>query len=577
MLDIALTGGTVVDGTGAQARRADIGVRDGRIVAVGRLDEAAARTVDVSGLVVAPGFVDPHTHYDAQLHWDALATPSSWHGVTSVIGGNCGFTLAPLEPGDADFTRRMMAQVEGMPLVALEEGVDWSWRSFGEFLDALEGNVAVNAGFLVGHCALRRFVIGEESTGRESSPDELEAIEELLHRSIDEGALGFSTSLSSTHNDGDGRPVSSRFASPDEVLRLSAATGAHEGTSLEAIVQGCLGRFSDDEIELLASMSASAGRPLNWNVLSVKAEDAERAWHQLAPSRRARDIGGRVVALTMPVFADQNMSFLTFCALWLLPGWRDVLDVPVPERVRRLQDPAVRAEMMAKARASDNLSQLVEFERYMIGPEELSEANADARGRMVGELARERGLDPFSCLVEIVANDDLQTVLWPQPGADAAEDWELRRQLWDDPDVLLGGSDAGAHLDRMLGSSYPTRFLGDCLRGRRLVSMERAVQLMTDVPARLFGLRERGRIAEGFWADLVVFDPETVDAEPAWISFDLPGDSKRLLSRPIGVRSVYVNGVETIADGDPTGATPGTVLRSGRDTETVATGTASAR
>ncbi len=577
MLDIALTGGTVVDGTGAQARRADIGVRDGRIVAVGRLDEAAARTVDVSGLVVAPGFVDPHTHYDAQLHWDALATPSSWHGVTSVIGGNCGFTLAPLEPGDADFTRRMMAQVEGMPLVALEEGVDWSWRSFGEFLDALEGNVAVNAGFLVGHCALRRFVIGEESTGRESSPDELEAIEELLHRSIDEGALGFSTSLSSTHNDGDGRPVSSRFASPDEVLRLSAATGAHEGTSLEAIVQGCLGRFSDDEIELLASMSASAGRPLNWNVLSVKAEDAERAWHQLAPSRRARDIGGRVVALTMPVFADQNMSFLTFCALWLLPGWRDVLDVPVPERVRRLQDPAVRAEMMAKARASDNLSQLVEFERYMIGPEELSEANADARGRMVGELARERGLDPFSCLVEIVANDDLQTVLWPQPGADAPEDWELRRQLWDDPDVLLGGSDAGAHLDRMLGSSYPTRFLGDCLRGRRLVSMERAVQLMTDVPARLFGLRERGRIAEGFWADLVVFDPETVDAEPAWISFDLPGDSKRLLSRPIGVRSVYVNGVETIADGDPTGATPGTVLRSGRDTETVATGTASAR
>lgn len=571
MLDIALTGGTVIDGTGAPGRRADVGVRDGRIVAVGDLTEDAARTVDVTGLVVAPGFVDPHTHYDAQLHWDALATPSSWHGVTSVIGGNCGFTLAPLRGEDADFTRRMMAQVEGMPLVALEEGVEWKWESFGEFLDALDGRIAVNAGFLVGHCALRRYVIGDESTGRESTSDELASIVDLLHRSIDEGALGFSTSLSSTHNDGDGRPVSSRFASNDEVLQLCAATGAHEGTMLEAIVQGCLGRFSDDEIELLARMSADAGRPLNWNVLSVKADDEDRAWHQLAPSRRAREIGGRVVALTMPVFADQNMSFLTFCALWLLPGWRDVLDAPVPERMRRLQDPDVRADMMAKGRASDNLSQLVEFERYMIGPDELSEANSDVRGRLVGDIARERGMDPFDCLVEIVVNDELKTVLWPQPGANAAEDWDLRRRLWDEPDILLGGSDAGAHLDRMLGSSYPTRFIGDCVRGRRLVPIERAVQLLTDVPARLFGLRDRGRVADGCFADLVVFDPQTIDAEPAWISFDLPGESKRLLARPTGIHRVFVNGVETVVDGEPTGSAPGTVLRSGRDTETVPT------
>jgi N-acyl-D-aspartate/D-glutamate deacylase len=571
MLDIALTGGTVVDGTGADSVQADVGIRDGRIVAVGDLEEGAHRTIDVTGKVVAPGFVDPHTHYDAQLHWDSLATPSSWHGVTSVIGGNCGFTLAPLKGSDADFTRRMMAQVEGMPLVALEEGIDWRWETFGEFLDALEGNVAVNAGFLVGHCALRRYVIGPDSTGRESTPEELEAIEALLHRSIEEGALGFSTSLSSTHADGDGEPVSSRFATNEEVLALSKAVGAHEGTTLEAIVQGCLGRFSDEEIELLANMSALAKRPLNWNVLSVRASDADRAEHQLLPSKRAREIGGRVVALSMPVFADQNMSFLTFCALWLLPGWRDVLDAPVPERIRRLKDPEVQADMMAKARASDNLAQLVEFERYMIGPDELSEANADVRGRMVGEIAAERGQDTFACLVDIVANDDLKTVLWPQPSANEPEDWELRRKLWDDPDVLIGGSDAGAHLDRMLGSSYPTRFLADSIRGRKLVSMERCVQLMTDVPSRLFGLRDRGRVAEGYQADLVVFDPETVDAEPAWVSFDLPGDSKRLLSRPTGVHHVFVNGTETIVDGEPTGATPGTVLRAGRDTETVAT------
>ncbi len=572
MFDVMLINGTVVDGSGSAPRRADVGIVDGRITAVDDLSGAEAReVVDATDRIVAPGFVDPHTHYDAQLHWDAAATPSSNHGVTSVIGGNCGFTLAPLRESDADYTRKMMAQVEGMPLTALERGLNWDWTTFGEFLDRLEGRTAVNAGFLVGHCALRRFVIGPESTGRESTPDELRAIEGALGDALDAGGLGFSTSLSSTHNDGDGQPVSSRFASHDEVLALCDVVSRHEGTTLEAIVQGCLGTFSDDEIELLASMSARANRPLNWNVLSISADKADRARHQLKPSTRAREIGGRVVALSMPVFSDNNMSFLTFCALWLIPGWRDILDRPVPERIEVLNDPAVRDEMMAKARASETLGQLAEFERYLIGPDVLSDANESVRGRMVGEIAAERGQDPFTTLVEIVTNDELKTVLWPQPSADATEDWELRREFWEHPDVLLGGSDAGAHLDRMLGAAYPTRFIGDCLRGRKLVSLERAVQLLTDEPARLFGLRDRGRIEAGYHADVVVFDPATITAEPAYVAFDLPGDSKRLLATAVGVEHVYVNGVETVTDGQPTGATPGTVLRSGRDTESVRT------
>lgn len=569
--DRALVGGTIVDGTGRPGFTGDVGIRDGRIVAVGTLEGEAATTFDATGLVVAPGFVDPHTHYDAQLHWDPLATPSSWHGVTSVIGGNCGFTLAPLRPDDADFTRRMMAQVEGMPLLALEKGTDWSWESFGEFLDAIEGKVAVNAGFLVGHCALRRYVIGAEATGRESTAEEIEAIKALLDRSIAEGGLGFSTSLSATHNDADGKPVPSRFASHDEVLALCQVAGQREGTTLEAIVQGCLSSFSDEEVELLATMSAKAARPLNWNVLSVSAEKEDQAWHQLRPSRRAREIGGRVVALSMPVFSDNNMSFLTFCALWLIPGWRDILNVEVHERIARLKDPAVREQMLELASQSETLGRLAEFGRYMIGADVLSGENESVRGRMVSDIAAERGQDPFTCLVDIVANDELKTVLWPQPGGDEAVDWDLRRRLWDDPDVLLGGSDAGAHLDRMLGSSYPTKFIADCLRGRRLVPLERAVQLMTDEPASLFGLRDRGRVAEGYHADIVVFDPETVGAEPARVAFDLPGESKRLVAGSTGVRRVYVNGVETIADGEPTGATPGRVLRAGRDTVTVDT------
>jgi N-acyl-D-aspartate/D-glutamate deacylase len=571
MFDLVLRGGSVIDGTGGPVVSADIGITDGRLTVIGSADAEARETKDVSGLLIAPGFVDPHTHYDAQLHWDPYATPSSWHGVTSVIGGNCGFTLAPLRSQDADFTRRMMAQVEGMPLAALEEGLGWGWESFGEFLGALDGRIAVNAGFLVGHCALRRYVMGADASQRSSTPEELLELEDLLSRSLQQGGLGFSTSLSSTHNDADGRPVPSRLAGEDEVLALCSVTGQHEGTCLEAIVEGCLGEFSEAEIELLAAMSARAGRSLNWNVLSLQAEEASRAQHQLQPSHRARELGGRVVALSMPVFSENNMSFLTFCALWLLPGWREILDVPVEQKMRSLMDPSVRAQMLARAQGSETLSQLVEFERYLIGGDVLSEANADTRGRLVGDIANERRQDPFTCLAEIVVNDELETVLWPQPKADSAEDWALRRSLWEEPDVLLGGSDAGAHLDRLCGSAYPTRFLADCIRGRSLVSLERAVNLMTDVPARLFGLRERGRIAPNYWADLVVFDPETVGAHPARVVHDLPGGSKRLLADPIGVRSVYVNGIETISDGVVLGPTPGTVLRSGRDTETVAT------
>jgi N-acyl-D-aspartate/D-glutamate deacylase len=563
MLDYAIVGGVVIDGTGGPGRRADVGIKDGRIVVVGEMDEQATTTLDATDLIVTPGFVDAHTHYDAQLWWDPTAAPSNWHGVTTVIGGNCGFGLAPLKAPDADYTRRMMAQVEGIPLKALEEGVPWNWESFGEFLDGLENGLAINAGFLVGHCALRRFVLGSDFK-RESTPREVEQLVALLDQSLADGGLGLSTSRSSTEVDGDGDPVPSRWASEAEVLALCAVLGEHDGTGLEANMQGCLRRFADDEVELLAQMSATAHRPLNWNVLGVEAADPEKVPWQMRPSRRARELGGRVVALTMPIFADNNQSFKTFCAIWLLPGWRTVLDQPSDRVIAELRDPATRARLLASARDS-NMPAMAEFERYLIG-EVYSTTNEQYRNRLVGDIAREKGQDPFEAIVEIVAADDLRTVLWPQPGSDGPEDWELRRTLWEDPDVVLGGSDAGAHLDRMLGSAYPTRFLSDSLRGKQLVSLERAVQMMTDVPARLFGLRGRGRVAEGCHADLTVLDSATVDATPVRTAFDLPGDAKRLLADPIGVVRVLVNGHETIVDGAPVGSLPGTLLRSGRDT-----------
>ncbi|MFJ6929708.1 amidohydrolase family protein [Streptomyces nigra] len=576
MLDHVIKGATVVDGTGAPARTADVGMRDGRIAVVAPgITELSLTSEDATGLVLAPGFVDPHTHYDAQLFWDPYATPSLNHGVTTVVGGNCGFTLAPLHPdrpGDADYTRRMMSKVEGMSLVALEEGAPWNWHGFGEYLDALEGRIAVNAGFMVGHCALRRYVMGEDAVGGRPSGEQLDAMLGLLHDAMDAGAWGLSTTQSSTHSDGDGRPVASRHAEPAELLALSKAVGEHEGTQIEAIVAGCLDQFSDAEIDLLVEMSAAAGRPLNWNVLTVDAAVPERVPRQLLASERARKAGGRIVALTMPILTPMNMSLGTFCALNLIPGWGPILGLPVPERIAKLRDPDVRAEMLRRAASKEAgvFRRLADFGRYVIG-DTYSEANRGLTGRVVRDIAADRGQDPFACLVEICADDDLRTVLWPMPPDNDPASWALRAQTWQHEDVLLGGSDAGAHLDRMCGAPYTTRFLGDCLRGRKLVPLEQAVRMLTDDPARLFGLRERGRVQEGFHADLVLFDPERIAAGTATLVHDLPGDSPRLDSKALGVHAVWVNGVEAIRDDTVTGAVPGRVLRSGRDTRTVST------
>ncbi|MER5546878.1 D-aminoacylase [Streptomyces sp. NPDC002589] len=575
MLDHLIKGVTVVDGTGAPAYVADVGIHNGRIAVIGTVTEDARTTEDARGLVLAPGFVDPHTHYDAQLFWDPYATPSLHHGVTTVAGGNCGFTLAPLNPSrpdDADYTRRMMSKVEGMSLVALEEGAPWSWNSFGDYLDALDGRIAVNAGFMVGHCALRRYVMGPDAVGGQPSAEQLAEIVRLLHEAMDAGAWGLSTTQSRTHSDGDGQPVASRHARPAELLALSKAVGEHEGTQIEAIVAGCLDQFSDDEIDLLVEMSAVAGRPLNWNVLTVDAAVPERVPRQLSASERARKAGGRIVALTMPILTPMNMSLGTFCALNLIPGWGPVLGLPVPERIARLRDPDVRAEMLRRADSKEAgvFRRLANFGRYVIG-DTYSEANRGLTGRMVRDIAEERGLDPFACLVEICANDELRTVLWPMPSDNDPASWALRAETWQHEDVLLGGSDAGAHLDRMCGAPYTTRFLGDCLRRRKLVGLEQAVKMLTDDPAQLFGLRERGQVREGWHADLVLFDPERIDAGQARLVHDLPGDSPRLDSRAIGVRAVWVNGVEAIRDEVVTGAVPGKVLRSGADTRTVST------
>ena len=571
MLDIRIDGGMVVDGTGAPAVRADVGLRDGRITTVGSIDEPAARVIDARGRTVTPGFVDPHTHYDAQLFWDPTASPSNLHGVTTVVGGNCGFSLAPLSgPDDADYICRMMAVVEGMPLVALEQGIEWGWKSFGEWLGRLDGAVAVNAAFMVGHCALRRSVMGARAVGEEATPDELQRMVELLHASLDEGAIGLSTSRSYTHSDSDGAPVPSRFATREEVLALCEALGEHEGTSLEFITDGCLNGFSDDEVDLMAEMSLTAGRPLNWNVFTIDSKEPERYAQQLEASNEAARRGAHVVALTMPVLVGMTMSFHSYSPIFQLPDWGAILGLPLPERMLALRDPETRRRMEERARSREAgvFARVADWDHFQIG-ETFAPENDGLTGRVVKDIAAERGAASFDTLLDIVLADELRTVLWPLPPDNDDASWALRARAWDHPYTLLGGSDAGAHLDRMCGAPYTTAFLADCLRGRQLLTVEQAVAAMTDAPARLFGLRNRGRLADGYFADVVVFDPATVGPGEIRMVDDLPGGSTRLFADAAGIDHVLVNGRAIVENGAPTSELPGTILHAGRDTKTV--------
>lgn len=573
--DFVIRGATVVDGTGAAPFVGDVGIRAGRIDFVRRADQAEPDTrgresLDASGLVLTPGFVDPHTHYDAQLGWDPTASPSNLHGVTTVIGGNCGFSIAPLGEADADYTRRMMSVVEGMPLEALEKGLDWSWRSFGSWLDGLDGAIAVNAGFLVGHCAVRRAVMGDRAVGEFATEEDLARMTALLRESIKEGGLGLSSSRSFTHSDGDGEPVPSRAASEDELLALCDVTGELEGTTLEFITSGCLHGFSDSEIDLMTRMSLRAGRPLNWNVFTIDSKEPDRFENQLRAQETAAERGAKVVALTMPTLVGLTMSFLTYSPIFQLPGWREVVTLPIEERMAALRDPAVRAKLLAGSKSPEAgvFLRVADFPNFRIG-ETFSDANEGLTGRLVKEIAAERGAESFDTLVDIVLADRLRTVLWPDPPDNDAASWALRMKAWENGHTLLGGSDAGAHLDRMCGAPYTTDFLADCLRGRKLWRLERAVQALTDRPAQLFGLRERGRIEVGYHADLVLFDPETIGSLKIHERSDLPGASSRLFAESTGIRRVFVNGEAIVVDGAPTAARPGRILRSGRDTRTV--------
>ena len=447
MFDLVIRGATVVDGTGAPSRVADVAVSAGRIAAVGSVEGAGTRTIDGDGLVVAPGFIDVHTHYDAQVMWDPAATPSPLHGVTTIIGGNCGFSIAPLGPDDVDYMMQLMSVVEGIPLSALQQGGMWDWHSFGEWLDRLEGRVAVNAAFLVGHSTLRRVVMGADSVSQLATTAQIAQMRQLLHESLNGGALGLSSGWDNVHLDADGNPVPSRVAAADEFIALARVVGKHAGTTLGFFPH--MGELPRDRMEVMADMSVAANRPLNWNLLGSMSP-VEIYEQQLVACDLAAERGGRVVALALPDFLRMRANTL----LDALPEFREITSLDEAQRRAAVRDPQTRARLRAAVdrAATTDFAALAAWDLI-----EIAEArSADTEplvGLTIAEVAAKRGVDPIDVLIDVVVPELLPlTVMLPTvvPSLGASDQgWRARAAVWRDSRVLLGGSDAGAHLDLM--------------------------------------------------------------------------------------------------------------------------------
>jgi len=563
MLDLKITNARIVNGTGAPAFHGEVGIKDGKIAAVGNVTEDANETIDAEGRVVCPGFIDVHTHYDAQVFWDPKISPSCYHGVTTILGGFCGFSIAPLSKEAAPYLLNMLSRVEGMPVTSLKEGVPWDWESFGDYLSRLDGNVGLNVGFLAGHSALRRVVMGERAVGEKATAEELQAMCDLLKQSLAQGALGFSSTVSTTHNDADGMPVPSRHASNEELISLAGVCKDYEGTFLEFLPG--VGYFSDETIQLMTDLTVAAQRPLNWNMIT--AGNQKLAANQLSATDHARKYGGEVLALTVPQPLTLRINMHAGFIFDSFEGWASLFQMPVGERIEKLKDKALRKELDTLGRTKGPMRNMAQYEKLTVDATFNAE-NKKYEERTIGDIAEELGKEPINAMLDLAISEDLRTSFrTPVVGGDPSL-WKDRADLWQDDRTLIGASDAGAHLDMIDTFAFSTNVLGKGVRENGVIALERAVHEMTQVPAEAFGIVDRGLLQPGYHADLVIFNPETVGCADVYMKSDLPCDEPRLYAESIGIDHVFVNGTHIVKDAEHTGSLPGKVFRSGTDTRT---------
>lgn len=575
MLELKITNATIVDGTGSPRYVGEVNIKDGLIDSIGSTDEPASQVIDAEGRILAPGFIDVHTHYDAQAFWDPTLSPSSFHGVTTVFGGFCGFSIAPLSEHSGEYLMHMLARVEGIPIESLREGVPWDWSTFSEYLDRLDGSLAINAGFLCGHSALRRHVMGERAVKDEATQDEIDRMKELLRESIRGGALGFSSSRSITHSDGDGKPVPSRHAALDELMQLYAMVAEFEGTIAEIAPPSL--DFDEQTYELLTDASLAAQRPINWNLLSASGKDEKeqaRIANLLGASVHAEERGARVVALTLPQTPRVRLNMVSGVLLDTMPGWAELFRHDVETRKRMLRSNE-RLETMRQgaAQMEGMLEGVGNFARMLVS-ETFADENAPYRGRTIGEIVADQGGDPFDLFIAISLADDLRTSFIMDWAPDTPEMFEARADLWRHEHTVVGGGDAGAHLDMIDTFAISTELLNKGVVTHQVISLEEAVHQLTLKPAAFMGLDRRGKIAPGWHADLVIFDEEAIGAGETYSRTDLPAGGMRVYAEPMGISHVIVNGREIIRDNEYLGQAAGQIIRPGTNTTTVAIGRA---
>ncbi len=542
--DLVIRGGAIVDGSGAARRTGDVAVDGDRLRQVGGRAGPGRREIDAEGLVVAPGFIDPHTHYDAQICWDPALTPSCWNGITSVVMGNCGFTLAPCRADGRERIMRMLERVEGMSLAALREGIRWDWETFPEYLDALAAlRPSLNVGGLVGHSALRYYAMGEAATEREARAEELEAMRAELRAALAAGALGFSSSQAPTHIGGDGKPVPSRFASDEEVLALAAVLGEVGRGAFEITAKNLV------DVKVSIEAARRSGRPVSF--LGAVTPEGQRA------VARAREQGLLLLPQTScrPSLMDFRLDEMGIFDQ--LPCWGRVA------RTARAELPEVFRDAEFRKRFREDVNGELEGYRLFKGDWEgvriILAERPESRGligKTVAELAARRGQDPTDAFFDLALEDGLrmQFSYCLSPDVD-------RKDTLLDEGYMIGLSDAGAHLTLLADHAYTTWFLGRWVRERRLMPLEQAVRKLTQVPAAFFGIPERGVLRAGCFADVVLFDPERVAARETELVYDLPGGGPRVSTRAEGIEALIVNGALTVERGELTGARCGHVIR----------------
>ena len=550
--DILIRGGTVVDGTGAPAKRGDVGIRDGKIVPAG----AARRTIDAHGLVVAPGIIDPHTHYDAQICWDGATTPSSWHGVTTVVMGNCGVGIAPCRPAAREIAMRDLVNVEAIPFEVLDAGITWDWETFPQYMDAAaRRNPSLNLAFLAPLTPFRHYVMGEASMERSATPEELGRIASLLGEAVDAGAFGWSSTLLNQHMGYGARPLACRNASREELKAYCNVLRERGKGAIEFAMTRQIAVLEKDELDLLDFLLEESRRPVTLIALFDRDDLPEALRTTMRNLRPMIARGAR--PQTSPLPLTRELTMRKPFAFGAFPSWKRLFeDTSKQAQAAVYRDVGFREQFRRDLKSPASFADWNRITVHEVRSEKLKRHE----GRTVAEIAAERGVDGVDALLDVTLEDDLENEF-------TVQSWNTRidrmTELLNDRSVLLGLGDGGAHLDMLCDSGYPTYVLGTWVRERNVLTLEEAVRRMTSDPADFFGIRDRGRIAPGMAADLVIFDPATVgDAGRPERLYDLPGGAKRLVKRSRGVEMTLVNGEVTWEKNALSGAAAGRVLRS---------------